>query len=258
LKFKYEDLISGDSIFVENVGHIRSPFLYELKPTQGIGTWTYNLYISLLAWDREKIINFLKMSTGRKLSKLEDNTKLEVFDILTIIEGSRELLRKAIAFFMLEDVVWNEEDRAFITMDGETNDYIGRVDRNNFEEVRDMMLQMNYINLGESAKPLKHSSDKARELWEKAQEYLKKESKKNTQEKEMNLGNIISKLAIASHSYNLLNIYNLTVFQLYDQFFQCGYLRGMELNERAYTIHGGEKFNMKDWLKPIINIKEGE
>ena len=37
MKISYEDLISGDSIYVDGVGHVRSPFLRELKPTEGVG-----------------------------------------------------------------------------------------------------------------------------------------------------------------------------------------------------------------------------
>ena len=53
MKFSYEDLISGDAIYVDGVGHLRSPQLKELKPTQGIGTWNYNLFLSMLSWDKQ-------------------------------------------------------------------------------------------------------------------------------------------------------------------------------------------------------------
>ena len=66
MKFSYEDLISGDSIPVEGVGHIRSPLLHELKPTHGIGMWTYNLYLNILSWEKEDLIKFMKMSTGKR------------------------------------------------------------------------------------------------------------------------------------------------------------------------------------------------
>lgn len=228
--------------------------MYELKPTQGIGGWTYNMYIGLLAWDKDKIINFLQITTGKKLQKLEKADNVGTFDAIVILQQPRELLKQVLDFFMDETVVWDEKANAFNTLSHD-NEIIGKIDRNNFEDVRDMMLQMNYINLGDKAKPIKHSNDKARELWEKAQKYLQRESKKETKDKNMNLGNIISKLSIASPSYNLLNIYNLTIFQLYDQFFQCGYLRAMDLKERVFSIHGGDDFSLEDWLKPIINIK---
>lgn len=253
MKFTYEDLISGDSILVSGVGHFRSPLLKELKPTQGIGTWKYNLYIGLMAWDKTEVVKFLKVSTGRSLRKLEENDKLSLFDVMTIIDEPRMLLQDAMAFFVDEKIVWDKPNRHFVLLDN-NGGAIGKITRENFEEVRDMMLQMNYIGIGESAKPVKHSSPQAQELWERAQQYLKEESAKATPDKNMNLGNIISKLCAASTSYNLFNIYDLTVFQLYDQFFQYGYLRAMNLNEMAFSNRGGENFDMQGWLKPIIKI----
>lgn len=253
MKFSYEDLISGDSIFVSGIGHFRSPLLKELKPTQGIGTWTYNLYIGLMAWDKEEVIKFMKITTGRRLSKLENNDKLTIFDVITLIDEPRKLLQNAIAFFVDEEVSWDAKAHSYILRDKEQKE-VGRINRDNFDDARDMMLQMNYINVGESAKPVKHSSKQAQELWERAQQYLKEESAKAPPDKNMNLGNIISKLCAASTSYNLFNIYDLTIFQLYDQFFQYGYLRAMNLNEMAFSNHGGENFDMQGWLKPIIKI----
>ena len=61
----------------------------------------------------------------------------------------------------------------------------------------------------------------------------------------MQLSNIISKLSCVSVGYTLLNIYDLTVFQLYDQFFQYGYLRAMDLSEMAYSNHGGKDFDLQ-------------
>lgn len=254
MKFSYEDLISGDSIFVKGIGHFRSPTLQELKPTKGIGTWTYNFYINVLAWDKEGFLKFLRVAMGRRAAPLEKNQKLQTYDVVTLIETSRELLREAMAFFMQEEVLWNEKKRIYETYSKDENKIIGEINRENFEEVRDMMLQMNYINIGESAKPVKHSSETAKELWERAQKELKEESLKSTPDKNMNLGNIISKLCAANTGYTLLNIYDLTVFQLYDQFFQYGYLRAMNLNEMAFSNHGGENFDMRAWLKPIIKI----
>ncbi len=48
----------------------------------------------------------------------------------------------------------------------------------------------------------------------------------------------------------------VTVFQLYDQFFQYGYLRAMDLSEMAYSNHGGKDFDIQAWLKPITNLEK--
>lgn len=251
MKFSYEDLISGDAIYVDGVGHLQSPKLQQLQPTKGIGTWTYNLYINILAWGKDEFLKFIRSTSGRKMKKLDDE-KLTLFDVITLIPLSRELLQKAMAFFICENISWQEKKRCFTVLDNDIE--VGSIDRSNFDDVRDMMLQLNYIGIGKDAKPLRYSSKKAEELWNRAQEYLKAESVKKTEDKTMSLGNIISKLCAADTSYNLLNIYDLTIFQLYDQFFQYGYLRAMNLNEMAFSNHGGKDFDMQAWLKPIIKF----
>lgn len=256
MKFAYEDLISGDSIPVNGIGHIRSPRLYELKPTQGIGSWAYSLYLNLLAWEKEDLLNFMKLSSGRKLKALVANDTLSTFDTVTIIESSRQLLQTAMAFFIDEELVWDDKEHKFWTQNKDNQERVGCIDRNNFEDVRDMMLQMNYINIERSSKNPQFSSDKARELWERAQKHLR-ESAKNTQsDKRMQIGNIISKLSCASAGYTLLNIYDLTIFQLYDQFFQYGYLRAMDISDMAFSNHGGKNFDIQAWLKPITNYEK--
>lgn len=96
MKFSYEDLISGDSIPAEGVGHIRSPLLRELKPTQGIGMWTYNLYLNILSWEKDDLIKFMKVSTGKPLKALVGDDKLSAFDVATLLEPSRKLLQEVL------------------------------------------------------------------------------------------------------------------------------------------------------------------
>ena len=60
------------------------------------------------------------------------------------------------------------------------------------------------------------------------------------------------------HKYIFATPYlnEVTVFQLYDQFFQYGYLRAMDLSEMAYSNHGGKDFDLQAWLKPITNLEK--
>lgn len=253
MKLSYEDLISGDAIPVKGVGRLRSPYLKELWPSTGIGMWDYNFYLNILSWDKHDIIKFLSTTMSQKgFARLEDNDKISAYDVITLLDAPRMTLQKVMSFFMHEKISWDEHSKRFITSDEQHGKKIGSIDRENFEDVRDMMLQMNYVSIGNSAAPIKHSSEAAKKAWDKVQEHLKKQSTKPNSDKTLSMGNIISKLSAADTSYNLLNIYNLTVFQLYDQFFQYGFLRAMNLNEMAYSNHGGEKFDIQGWLKPIF------
>lgn len=252
MKFSYADLISGDSIPVNGVGHFKSPKLWQLMPTKGIGTWVYNFYLNILSWDKEDVLKFIS-GIGMSTKALETREELTTFDIIVLVGNLKELLREAMAFFMDENLEWDEASYTFIAYSREeTQKAVGYINRDNFDDVKDMMLQVNYIGIGDQAKPTKFSSAKAKELWELAQKHLKET--KHPKDKRMEFGNIISKLCAVNCGYTLLNIYDLTVFQLYDQFFQYGYMRAMDLNERAFTIHGGKNFSFETWLEPILKI----
>lgn len=251
-------MLSGEPIFVKGIGHIRSPFLRELRPFSGIGYDIYSLYLNFLSWDKEEIIKYDKLIGLRGVDKVAQEDALLTFDVITIFEPTREFCREVLSFFMPENLKWEESKRAFMVFSNNsgTIELAGEINRNNFDELRKSILQMNFIGLDETEEreATKHSSEHAKELWEKAQKFLKDQNKPkdNTDKPEYHIGNIISKLCAAHPSYNYLNVFDLTVFQLYDAFFQFGYMRSSDLSERIFSNHGGDKFNFEDWLKPIL------
>ena len=252
--FDYYDMLSGEPILVDNVGHIRSPLLSEIKPTTGVGYRAYNIYLNILSWDKDHLLKYGQLMQYRGIDKL-NNDKFTFFDIATLLPQTRELCRGVLSFFMVEDIAWDEKNRRFVALTSdETPEITGEINRDNFEYVRQLMLQLNFIGLDKDDAPVAHSSNTAKDLWEKTQGFLKKQAESEVHEDkpEYHLSNIISKVCVIHPSYNLLNVYGLTVFQLYDTFFQLGYMRSTDLSERIFSTHGGDKFNFEDWLKPIL------
>jgi len=258
MKLEYADLISGDAIYIDNIGHVRSPYLRELKPTSGVGWNKYALYINLFAWNKKQLLeNAKKLSILglRALEKAPEN--FECFDIMTLIPQIKMLLAEAIAFFMTDDRIgWDDKEKSYIVFDKESK-VVGKINRNNFKQFSDIILQLNYVGLSKDKAPAspEKTSKEALTRWEKAQQYLAKQAQTSTkkEDSEYSLGNIISKLCVVHPSYNLLNVYELTVFQLYDQFFQYNYIRTVDLNEMIYSNHGEKDFKFGDWLKNINN-----
>lgn len=255
--FDYFDMLTGEAIYVDKVGHLRSPKLSELKPTSGIGYAVYNLYLNFLSWDKEQLLKYAQIMQYKGVDKLSNRPKLTAFDIVTLLPQTRELCRGALSFFMLEELVWDEKSRRYlsVTSEDDTMTCYGEIDRENFENIRGLMLQMNYINLDTDNAPIAtHTSEKTKELWERAQKALREqsESAKKEDKPEYHLSNIISKLCSIHPTYNILNIFDLTIFQLYDAFFQASYMRGIDMNERIFSNHGGENFRFENWLKPVI------
>ncbi|MBR6051307.1 MAG: hypothetical protein IKP68_08925 [Clostridia bacterium] len=258
MKFNYFDMLSGDPIFVDGIGHFRSPVLKELCPRSGLGYNTYNLYLSFLSWDKEKILQYDRLLGLRGVDRLAAEERLTAFDVITLLEQTREFCREVLAFFLLEDISWDSARRKYVatTSDDEGQHLSGEIGRNNFENVRKTILQMNFIGVNDDTdeSKTKFSNERAKELWEKAQNFAKKQSKENEKEDrpEYHIGNIVSKLCAIHPTYNLLNVWDLTVFQLYDAFFQISYMRFSDLNEKIFSAHGGDKFKFEDWLKPIL------
>lgn len=255
--FEYFDLLSGKPIEVAGVGHFRSPRLRDIAPGGKVSYRVYNFYLNFLLWDKEKLVQYDKMLGVRVADRLLKEEKITTYDAITLLPQTRELCRDVLSFFMSEELAWVASGRKFATYTAEDTEQnaVGEINRDNFEKVRTMILQLNYIGLDQGSANIKHTSAHSKELWEKAQYYLKKQTESQTKEDkpEYHLGNIISKLCSAHPSYNISNVWNLTVFQLYDAFFQYGYIRYSDLNETIFGNHGGEKFNFEDWLKPILN-----
>ena len=49
--------------------------------------------------EKEDLIKFMKMSTGKRLKALDNEDKLSAFDVVTLLEPTRQLLQEAMAFF---------------------------------------------------------------------------------------------------------------------------------------------------------------
>lgn len=255
MRFEYFDMLSGEPILFENVGRLKSPQLRNLCPNSGIGYSVYSFYLAVLSWDKEALLKYARLVKLRGADKLQ-REEVNFFDAIIALRQTRELCREVLSFFIVEQVEWDEKKRCFNVYANidEQKVHVGQITRLNFEEVRKAILQLNFIGLDADEVPVKHSSEASKKLWERTQKYLEEQSKASPkgEKPEYHISNIISKLCAAHPSYNLLNIYDLTVFQLYDAFFQFGYMRSSNLSERIFSNHGGKKFNFEDWLKPIL------
>ena len=81
-----------------------------------------------------------------------------------------------------------------------------------------MICQRNSINTRQNEDLSKVKSKKALAIMEKLNKGRAEKNKLNKADKNMELGNIISAVANKSQSLNILNIWDLTIFQLWDCF----------------------------------------
>lgn len=244
----YEDLLSGDAIMIDGVGHFRSPQLKEMNQSGSVSWQTYNTFIYVVKSNRDEITGLIP--TTEPMDTL----------FLTIINNDtiRELYRGVLDFFMLETVLYDADQQRFVVIEMTQQDeenihvsIVGEITEENLDDVREVILRMNYISLKDTDIHMKFSSKAAEDAWLQIQKYQKQATERD--DSGHTIGNMISKLCAIHPSYNIFNIYDLTVFQFYDAFFQSAYMRSISFSEAIVSNHGSDSFNFNDWMKPVNN-----
>ena len=198
---------------MENVGGILSP---KLRDVASIGYDAYQFYLELLLMDLEKSLSMLGHKEDFDRLSDEEKTDLDMFDLWTANGQSANLLEKVLNFFIKEEVVYSGQNRCFLIQDG--NGDVGTITRDSYPQVRDIICQRVCIRPDQEEDLSKVRNKKALEIAKKLQKGRSQKKKQEKTDKNMDLGNIISAVANRSPSLNILNIWDLTVYQLWDCF----------------------------------------
>lgn len=130
---------------------------------------------------------------------------------------------------------------------------IGVVNNDNFDLVRDVLLQINKLKeIQTSNEQPKYKNEMAKRLAErmaKAEKAKQEKSKDN-----MSFGKMISKYcADNKNGINILNVWNMTIFQFYDQFAQHNHIRQSDIQDMVYantvSFSDLKDYDSQLWLK---------
>lgn len=251
----YFDLLSGESIFIENIGYFKSPTLKEVSQ---VGYSTYLMYLNFLIIkldDFLKLINLTEKYEALTEEEKEYNTLFRLIigigDSLDIISGLFELhIKNPVVFnadmevFEIYDVDYNIEDS--------NNILVGTIDNNNFDFVRNIICQMSNIDCKIQA-PQKFTSERAKKLFERTEKNKYEQKMKNGSDN-LDIPNMISKYCVANkQGINIINVWDMTIYQLYDQFYQLIYIRKSDNQDDIYanTVSFSDlsKYDDSLWLK---------
>lgn len=245
MKLDYFDLLSPDPIHIPKVGGIISP---KLKDISSIGISTYRYYLSILSLDLKSY--FTMVGHPEQYNMLSDEEKLQInmFDLLTIDEQSAGLLQSVLNFFINENVVYASQNKCFLVQ--KDNEIIGAITRGNYSQICDLIYQRNCMKLNQEDLS-KIKSKKALEIMKKLQKG--REKRQNKPDKNIELGNIISAIANKSQSLNILNIWELTVFQLWDCFSRLSNNSIYDIQSMSVATWGNKDnyFDATAWFKRI-------
>ena len=253
MKIPQISLLSPNPIIIQGVGTLKSPVLNEIYSSDIRNLSLYSLATHVLFGSKQDIIELGKnMGENNTYHKLiePDIEIISKFNLIIDSVDLREALCEALALFFCNKIVFSPENKAFLVLSAidEKLNIVGSITDENYLFIEDLLKQLLHCESEYSDKELKYSSDKAKELWEKVSQAEEKE-KADVNARDYEIGNIVSKLCVCGIGYTVKNIYELTVYQLYDQFSAYMQNRISQLSENAYAHNGGEDFDVNGWLR---------
>ncbi len=253
MQLSYFELLSPDPIYIQKSGGIISP---RLKDISSIGFNTYQYYLSILLMDLKAYFAMLDKAEQYEALSKEDKSQINIFDLLIMNEQSTALLENILNFFIKETVTYSSQNRNFLIYDNE--EVVGIITKENYSRICDLIFQRNCIKSEHKEDLSKVKSKKALEIMKKLQKGRAVKAKQSKSDKNMELGNIISAVANKSHSLNILNIWDLTVFQVWDCFLRLSNNSIYDIQSMSVAAWGNKDnyFDANAWYKRIDNINQ--
>lgn len=239
MKLDYMLLLNHSPIELINIGKIIPYTLQELRDNLN----EYDISINTLTMTPQSYFEHIDTERKDWFFDLPQEQR-DAMNMYFLIRGNndlQEMYRRAFSFFMLEKVEYSDALEMFVTYTEKDENGkiipIGVIREETFKDVIDCIMQLYCISLEDKEKKVKFKNSKARKVWEKIQKGKKDFDKTNPQSKKFELANIISAVSAKSQSLNIINIWELTVFQLYDQF------QRLQIND----VHGIQKHSVAVW-----------
>jgi len=275
------NLLSDDGIEVDNL-EIRP---YKLKE---IREYRFSKYMKNIQWISLSVDDFINsIDDNERRAILESERKnLKTFDFFVKLGGTEvfeSLIESLSMIFRTDDInhikIGNQDiialdfiknDILKIDKDGSlviNDERLEEVDENdlkiihrdNFDEIVEVIKLQNYLKKPEDfqeEKEFNPVNDEVAELKEQMKrmrekvEEAKRLQKANSKEDEIDISEIISAVGSKSHSINKLNIWNFTIYQLYDEYARLEIIDNYEFSIKA-MMAGAEKINLKHWSSRI-------
>lgn len=248
MKLSYLELLSPEPIQIQNVGSILSPTLRDIS---SIGYNTYQYYLSILLIDLKTYLTMIGQERQYDLLSDKEKSNINMFELLTVNKETCIILQNVLNFFIKEDVMYSDNYNGFLIQ--YDNKDIGIITKEIYSQVCDVICQRNCIKFKQEDDISKVKSKKALEIMNKLQKGRKEKEKHTKADKKMELGNIISAVANKSQSLNILNIWDITVFQLWDCFSRLSNNNIYDIQSMSVAAWGDKDnhFDATAWFKRI-------
>ena len=226
-------LLAGDERIEIDGIVFKQPKLRDIKD---IGLQTYYAYISFLLVSAEEYLISIKREDLIPFFKQHN---LTMFDVYRDNSYERQFFIEALSFFIDGEIEF-KNGKLLINNTNIINKEI-------YQKILEIIAEINCLKVNKQQET--YANEKARKIAEKIQQAKQKRS--NVQSKDsVSLPDIISAVASRKESLNLLNIWDLTIYQLYDHYNRLIAEDEFDIYAMNYAYWGGE-FKCKHWSKQL-------
>lgn len=243
-----------------SVGTLRKPKLRDIanpkaKPAMSFAKFAfYEILITMTPkeffakTDIDKEKNFLNSFSEK------ERRKLTIYDLINTNSMLMNNFLEIFNFFFEETVLYVDgvfvlvnPNKEYTSETPQREDIVGVIDSHNFSEILYTIQQICCIAPVEEEVP-KFKNKIAEKIYYQIQEGKKEQKKSN---KDLTLPNIISAVAAKHNSLNYTNIWNLTIFELLDNFERMREGSFFEIEQTRIAVWGNEKgtFDFARWYK---------
>lgn len=250
MSFSYTELMCPMAVKVEGVGHIKSPTLREIY---ALTLPVYQGYLNVLSMD---VDDYFKIYPNENIDNLtiDRMVGINIFDLLMKHTEYQNFILDALNFFFEETVFYLPVDRAYVLYENDANSPEGIINNQNFVQIANLILQRNYVKIDRV--DLSHvKNTKGLKTYLKCKQGRAQMQANKQQSDDMELGNIISAVANNHFSINPLNVYDLTIFLLWDSFSKLQVNKLYDIQKTSVAVWGDQKkqFDINSWYKKIQN-----
>lgn len=245
-------LLANIPELVPNIGTLICPTIKQLQDDEKMFNYIVLSKVTTCNLDELKSF-FLKMGFD-EIEGLEYPEDFKKFDFLTMTSLSiRAIFLSALSLVYKEQLIFSDTKKTIMVYQNDEKEEIlvGSLDRDNYEDVEVLLRQLLYISDFENKTNQKKQtlSPQAQSVANMFEEMESKIKVADVYDSDYELDNIISKMCVAGIGYTLFNIYDLTVYQLYDQFMSYTQKKVWEIEKSVFSFNGGDSFNVVGWLK---------
>lgn len=256
MKLDYAALISPYPFYLERIGSIKSPTLREIW-SPNVTYPVYQTYLTILLMTPQTYCEEANPSISGWYQSLSEDEKqtVNMIELISMDKNLQNLYTKMFNFFFEETVIWDKENDLFLTFHpSEDNEMlpVGVIHKTIFSELCDIILQRCGIARSDvDTDTSKVKSKRALEILKKLKKGRQNAAGHAKHDKDTELPNLITAVAVKSNSINFTNIWDLTVYQLYEQFKKEQTNVYFDIQKMSVAAYGNEKNHFKgnEWYK---------